>query len=156
MVRCLANFLQSKGEEVVVISPRLIGEEGSVLTPIFKSRYRRSLAFILFAARKAKHFNPDVVLFISSVSSLLGMKTSILRNSVQKPLFLYLTGLRRAIMGYRISLNTDKVVVGSDYLKGFFPEADTVPPFIDTSAFNKRISKKNCSFIQYNSFSWGL
>lgn len=139
MARCLVEFLQSKGEEVFIISPKLL-EAGLFGHHILKVPLLNSVAFNIYAARRAKQVNPDIVLVLGSLSSALGIKSWLMRRAIKKPLILYITGLRQLIFGYRFLLNAQKVIVNSDFLKAFFKEAEVIPPFINAT---KWVSKGN-------------
>ena len=139
MARCLVAFLQSKGEEVSIISPNLPREPGLFHTLLWRISLFRSLEFNFSAARRVKQLNPDAVLVLTSLSSVLGVKSWLLKKVTRKPQILYITGLRRLILGYRVFLNPQKIIVNSDFLKAFFTEAEVIPPFIDSTKWVKNL-----------------
>ena len=138
MARCLVEFLQSKGEEVFVISPRLMRVPWPLSTLIRKSLLLQSLAFSSFAPLWAKRVNPDTVLLLASLSSALGLKTWLLKRAIKRPQILYITGLRRLTFGYRFLLNAQKIIVNSEFLKDFLREAEVIPPFVDPTKFVRK------------------
>jgi glycosyltransferase involved in cell wall biosynthesis len=138
MARCLVEFLQSKGEEVFVISRKLMAESRSFGPALLRVPLLRSVAFNIFALRQVKKVKPEIVLVLASLSSALGIKCFLLRKTVKKPLILYITGLRGWTLGYQFLLNAEKIVVNSDFLKDFFEEAEVIPPFIDATKFVKK------------------
>jgi len=73
---------------------------------------------------------PDVLLILASVTSVTGLRTKIYKWASRKPVVLYVTGLSRPRQGYNLGLKADKVLVGSDFLKGWFPGAEVIYPFL--------------------------
>lgn len=89
-----------------------------------------NLEMLRTIVRARRDFRPDVALLFSSCGSFLGLKTMILRRVLNIPLVTYVTGLRSQVRGYNLFLDSDSVVVGSPFLKRYFPSARVMYPFV--------------------------
>ena len=85
---------------------------------------------------------PDVMLLGASVTSALGLRTSLLKIGSRRPLVLYITGLGRPRMGYRWGLNADRVLVGNEFLQQWFPGAGIIHPFLPINVTRDSVSQK--------------
>lgn len=73
---------------------------------------------------------PDVILLIASVTSLTGFRISVLKLASGKPLVLYVTGVSSPRRGHHLGLKADKVIVGSEFLQNWYPNAEIIYPFL--------------------------
>jgi glycosyltransferase involved in cell wall biosynthesis len=95
----------------------------------------------------------DVVLLVASVSSVLGLRTALLKVGSRKPLVAYITGLGRPRAGYRWGLSADRVLVGNEFLQEWFPDADVLYPFLplnvtrDGASLGRRDDTFNVLFL---------
>lgn len=72
----------------------------------------------------------DVVLLLACLTSALGLRTAFLKRLSSTPLVVYVTGLGRPRFGFRWGLSADRILVGSEFLQRWLPEADVIYPFL--------------------------
>jgi glycosyltransferase involved in cell wall biosynthesis len=87
-----------------------------------------SVRFWRGAGRAARRDGARVVHVVTSLSSILGLKCAVIKAAARAPLVLHVTGLSQPRGGHRVLLNAERVIVGGEYLKPWFPEAVDLPP----------------------------
>ena len=132
LARSLVEFLRQRGDSVCVAGANGITypeepreTDGSNDAKQIPDRF----ALLRTVRQAAKLFRPDVSLLFCSCSSLLGVKTRLLRSILPSPLVLYVSGLRAPVCGYKLLLKAHKILVGSPFLREYFPHAPLVFPF---------------------------
>lgn len=134
MVRVLVEKLTDFGIDVEVYSK---GGRGNSRPPSIKLApviLARDLMFWWKAARWARTQRVEVIHLLSSVTSILGLKCFIIRILSRIPLLLHITGINRPIFGYNFLLRADRIIVGGNYLRKFFPvsvEFNPVSPYFN-------------------------
>lgn len=132
LARTLVEFLRQRGDSVCVAGTAGITDteepcdtNGSHDAKQIPDRF----ALLRIVRQAGQLFRPDVSLLFCSCSSLLGVKTRLLRSMLPSPVVLYVSGLRAPVLGYKRFLKADKILVGSPFLRAYFPNAPVVFPF---------------------------
>jgi glycosyltransferase involved in cell wall biosynthesis len=134
MVRVLVERLTDFGIDVEVYSK---GGRGTSRTPSIRFAPLILAGDLLFwwrATRRARAQRVEVIHLLSSVTSILGLKCSIIRILSRTPLLLHITGINRPIFGYNFLLRADGIMVGGAYLRKLFPvsiEFHPVSPYLN-------------------------
>lgn len=144
LTRRIAHDLVQRGNHVTVITPRpkqalQPGETKENVVYVSRvpelSRLLRGLAqsrswITSSLAVRRLDPQPDVILLIASVFSTLGIRTQLIKLFCAKPLLMYVTGLGKPRMGYDVGLRADRIVVGTEFLQKWFPEAGVIHPLV--------------------------
>jgi glycosyltransferase involved in cell wall biosynthesis len=128
MVKLLEESLSESGVTVTVVSREKGGLSGSLASRFFPLRIIGAFVFWYSIAREARARQVQIVHLFSSVSSVLGIKSFVVRTLSGIPLVVHVTGLRKCTLGYGLLLRAEQVVVGGSYLLKFFPSAIDLPP----------------------------
>jgi glycosyltransferase involved in cell wall biosynthesis len=99
------------------------------LQPLVQSRVWWSAARVI----RCLASEIDVVLLMACVTSALGLRTAMLKGLGRRPLVLYVTGLGRPRVGYRLGLSANRILIGSEFLQQWFPGAGIIYPFLSVS-----------------------
>lgn len=150
LTRRLAQDFSARGAQITIIAPAS-GNPQAVTEPGIRVEELNNLPqwqgghslktipaylrLLLETAIKARRLRPQpqAVLILASVSSMLGLRTRLIKLFSRRPLVLFITGLSKQRKRYRLGLAADKVLVGGDFLKGWFPEAEVLYPFLPIS-----------------------
>lgn len=127
MVRVFEEKLTDLGVEVVICS-KSEGSREKVSYGLVERVFGRGIFFLWRAAKRAKTERVEVIHFLCSASSFVGLKTFIISHLSGIPVLLHITGLLNQIVGCRLLLRAKKVIVGGSYLMEFFPDSIEVPP----------------------------
>jgi glycosyltransferase involved in cell wall biosynthesis len=87
-----------------------------------------SIRFWRGSGLAARRDGARVVHLVTSLSSILGLKCAVIKAAAKAPLVLHVTGLSQPLRGHRTFLSAERVIVGGEYLKPWFPEAIDLPP----------------------------
>ncbi len=141
LIRKIAHDFIPRGVDVTVIGPETemaikygkAGEQVINVPPAPKGLGVLGQSRVWLAAAQAvRRLNPepDVVLLVASLSSVLGLRTTLLKITSRKPLVVYITGLVRHRIGYRWGLRADRILTGNEFLQQWFPGSDVLYPFL--------------------------
>lgn len=72
----------------------------------------------------------DVTLLLASLTSVLGLRTALLRKVGGRPVVVYVTGLAHPRAGYHLGLAANRALVGSEFLQQWLPGAEVVYPLL--------------------------
>jgi len=127
MVRLLEEHLSTLGFTITVVS--------KTGTDPLRSTKRclpavaiETIAFWWRVARMARAQGVQVIHLFSSLTSVLGLKSFVIRTLSGVPLVVHITGLGKPTSGYRLLFKADRVIAGGNHLAGFFPGAVVLPP----------------------------
>jgi glycosyltransferase involved in cell wall biosynthesis len=126
IVRVLHQQLQERGVECTVLAE--YGERKDPAPKSFLSLLRQKAAFWRRAARTAREGGYDVIHLMSSITSVAGVKSFVLRRLSGVPVVAHFTGRGERVAGYRALLSADRVFVGGEYLKPYFAGSVSLPP----------------------------
>lgn len=139
-VRVLDERLPDFGVDVVVCPEKNDCQTTSSSKRSSLSVIVRKLFFWWRATRQARDQGVDAIHLLSSVSSILGIKSFFIRSLSGIPLVLHITGLENPIHGHTFLLRADRIIVGGNYLKEFFSNALSLPPV--SPHMNPRIERE--------------
>lgn len=149
LMRRLAQDLVQRGMQVTIISPQTpnqpapaeagitivqvsaLSEWQGTHTWLTMLAHLRLLFATSWAVYRVKP-KADVLLVLASASSMLGLRSRLLKLASRRPLVFYITGLSSHKRGSHLGFKADKVLVGSDFLKKWFPGAEVIYPFLSS------------------------
>ena len=134
LIRSYARAFTARGLAVTVVGPLSAeaiaqGDHGEQVVngPLSFSRVgalrKAGLWFETAKAARELKSEVDVFLMIASATSSLGFRTRLLKRAVSKPIALYVTGLGYPRLGCRWGLACERVYVGNEFLRKWFPSA---------------------------------
>lgn len=155
LIRRIAHDLKQRGNQVTIITPlpkNPLSPDATSENVVYASRIpdlsgplrRMALIRAWFTTSwvlRQLDPEPQVVLLITSVFSTLGFRTQLIKLFCAKPLLLYVTGLGKPRVGYKLGLQADRILVGTEFLQRWFPEAGVINPFIPIHLTNSKIAK---------------
>jgi len=128
IARVLAQALSERGWEFCVCSHPTRDAEVAARHSASLSKLVAAMRFWALVARTARQRRASVIHLLSSVSSVLGLKCAVIKRLSGASLLLHVTGLARPVLGYRVLLRADRIVIGGSYLQPLFPGAVNLPP----------------------------
>jgi len=153
-VRCIARrlaaHLAAKGHEVLLVSPghgvrnaevgqygekiyyAMPAKEGQTGLNRLWARGRIWLSLIKLTRRIFDEREPDAAILFASGSLFLGPRACLLKSFLGSRLVLYVTGLNNPTLGASWLVPDVKVIVGSPFLLGWFPNATVAYPVTPT------------------------
>lgn len=128
MVRLLEEHLSALGFAVTVVSKTRTDHPRGSAKRCLPAAAIEAIAFWQHVARMARAQPVQVIHLFSSLTSVLGLKSFVIRTLSGVPLVVHITGLGKPTSGYRLLFKADRVIVGGSYLAQFFPGAVVLPP----------------------------
>ena len=128
MVKLLEEQLSELGVAITVVSRTKNNCSHPPTKRFLPIRVVDTLTFWWRISRTARKQQVQVIHLFSSLTSVLGIKSLIIRTLSGVPLVVHITGLGKPTFGYNLLFRADQVIVGGDYLTEFFPGAVNLPP----------------------------
>lgn len=123
IARCLVEHLRARGDDVLVTARRVTSDDGDAI-PIGEGH----VSTFALAGAVARANGVQVIHSIQSLSPLTGARCLALARASRAHTVLHVTGLGPIARSLGARLAADRVVVGSPWLRRYFPDADVVYP----------------------------
>jgi glycosyltransferase involved in cell wall biosynthesis len=136
LTRNLVLYLEQKGDQVYILSTGKIDRRRFLPKFLTIIPMIRKLETVLAINKIVRQEGIDIIFEFTSARPFFAVRPFFWSKLLGVPYYIYITSVTTRHRFYSLLANQERIFVGGDYLKKYFPRAHVLYPFVDLDALS--------------------